>query len=129
MPGGQRGAVRQAEISFRHSFMMQLRSVQVPIWPIAQLITWSTKKRTSAHAWATQSAMQVNETTGGDDISSRQPKVQVTTSMQVTPGQVPQSPGQLVQLSNSSASHTPFPQKEHAPQSRGQLLQVSPRRG
>lgn len=73
--------------------------------------------------------MQVNDTIGGEDISSMQPKVQVTTSMQVTPGQVPQSPGQFVQLSNSSASQTPLPQNEHAPQSRAQLAQVSPRRG
>jgi len=129
MPAGQRGAVRHAAICELHWLMMQLRSVQVPICAMAQFTTWSTKKRTSAHARATQSAMQVNEIIGGEDISSMQPKVHVTTSMQVTPGQVPQSPGQLVQLSNSSASHTPFPQNEQEPQSRAQLAQVSPRRG
>lgn len=96
---------------------MQLMSVQVPICPMAQFTTWSTKKRTSAHACETQSVMQVKEMFGGEDISSMQPKVQVTTSMQVTPGQVPQSPGQLVQLSSSSASQIMLPQKEHTPQS------------
>lgn len=66
----------------------------------AQSITWSTKKRTSAHARAVQSPMQLKEKSGGMVPSKlMQPKMHVATSMQVTPGQVPQSPGQFVQLS------------------------------
>jgi hypothetical protein len=91
-------------------------------------MTWSTKNRTSAQARALQSVMQLNEKAGGImPLKSKQPKMQVATSMHVTPGQVPQSPGQLVQLSNSEDSHIPFPQNEHTPQSAEQLAQSSVR--
>lgn len=91
-------------------------------------MTWSTKNWTSAHARALHVVMQLKENAGGIMPSkSKHPKMQVATSMHVTPGQVPQSPGQLVQLSNSEASHTPFPQNEHTPQSAEQLAQSSVR--
>ncbi len=59
---------------------------------------------------------------------STQPKMQVATSMQVTPRHMPQSAGQLTHVSNSSPSHMPLPHTEHTPQSAEQLAQSSGRR-
>src|SRR5690349_5282286 len=49
----------------------------------------------------------------------------VTQALWLQPlGHAPQSDGQVLQV--SPPAHTPFPQAEHSPQSAGQLEQVSP---
>jgi len=58
-------------------------------------------------------------------MRSKQPKVQKSASEQVTVVHVPQSAGQLVQLSKRSVSQRMFGQTAHEPQSMSQLAQSS----
>src|SRR5262245_29051783 len=89
----------------------------------AQLSTWSTKNCTSAQPRATQLATQVTLNSGGNEPRSMHSNAQVTISMQPSVVQVPQSWGQMAQVSKSS--HSPLGHTEHTPQSCAQEAQVS----
>ncbi len=112
-------------ISALHARMMQPMSVHTPICVMAQSKNIWIALRASAQARAWQSTTHDRLMRGGKPMRSKHPNVQKSASEQVTVVHMPQSAGQLVQLSNRSISHRPFGHTAHEPQSTSQLAQSS----
>lgn len=109
--------------------MMQPMSPQVANWERAQKKNSSTRAAAAGQVREAQVATQEMLPVGGREPRSRQPRVQPSTSPQLTSVHSPQSASQLthVSLRPSPVSQRPLPQTEQAPQSRVQEAQSSVR--
>lgn len=119
----------QAAISELHSLKRQPGSMHPPPMnaPIAQLTTWLKKKRESGHRSDAHSSAQVRSTGKPPPPPPKemQPSRHVMPSPHERSSHIPQSVWQVMHVSFMVVSHTMLPQKEHTPQSVRQLLQSS----